>query len=60
VCQRDLEGVVAKHKHATYGVNGPVGWFKILNPDYTQKRGQREMFEGFREGQSLSEPKAPS
>jgi bifunctional non-homologous end joining protein LigD len=48
VCGRDCEGIVAKHKRATYGVQGPAGWFKILNPAYTQKRGRREMFEGFR------------
>jgi hypothetical protein len=45
---RDLEGVVAKHKHATYGVNGAVGWFKILNPEYSQNRRRRGMFENFR------------
>jgi hypothetical protein len=25
-----------------------VTWFKVLNPDYTQKRGRREMFDKFR------------
>jgi bifunctional non-homologous end joining protein LigD len=44
ICQRDCEGIVAKHKLATYG----VGWYKILNPEYSQKRGRREMFDGFR------------
>jgi hypothetical protein len=48
ICQRDCEGVAAKHKRATYGVLGTAGWFKILNPTYTQKRGRREMFESFR------------
>lgn len=53
VCERDCEGIVAKHKRATYG----VGWFKILNPEYTQKRGRREMFDGFRESPLASERK---
>jgi hypothetical protein len=41
-------GIVVKHRQATYGVLGPAGWFKILNPEYTQKRGRRVMFDGFR------------
>jgi ATP-dependent DNA ligase len=48
VCQRDCEGIVAKHKRATYGVMGRAAWFKMLNPSYTQKRRQ-EMLESFRE-----------
>ena len=47
VCQKDLEGVVAKHRDAPY-VTTPATWFKILNPDYSQKRGRQEMFENFR------------
>jgi hypothetical protein len=27
----------------------PGTWFKVLNPDYTQKHGRREMFEGFKQ-----------
>jgi hypothetical protein len=27
-----------------------MSWFKILNPDYSQKRGRKEMFEKFRGG----------
>jgi bifunctional non-homologous end joining protein LigD len=30
VCEQDLEGIVAKLKHGTYG----EGWFKIRNPGY--------------------------
>jgi hypothetical protein len=45
--QRDCEGMVAKHKRGTYAALGPAGWFKVLNPAYTQKRGRQEMFEGF-------------
>jgi ATP-dependent DNA ligase len=48
ICARDLEGIVAKHRLAPYEA-WPVTWFKVLNPEYTQKRGRREMFEGFRE-----------
>ena len=29
-------------------------WFKILNPDYSQARGRREMFERFHEPRSHS------
>ena len=39
--------IVAKHKLAPY-VEKPAMWFKVLNPDYTQKRGRKEMFESFR------------
>jgi hypothetical protein len=28
---------------------GPAGWFKILNPEYTQRRGRAEMVDGFKE-----------
>lgn len=40
VCAQDLEGVVAKHRSGPYGA--PQSWFKVLNPNYTQKRGRRE------------------
>jgi bifunctional non-homologous end joining protein LigD len=48
ICREDLEGVVCKHKLAPYA-SKPQSWFKILNPDYSQKRGRRELFERFRE-----------
>jgi bifunctional non-homologous end joining protein LigD len=48
VCQKDCEGIVAKHKLAPYAAT-PATWFKVLNPVYTQKRGRREMFDKFRE-----------
>jgi ATP-dependent DNA ligase len=47
ICDRDCEGVVAKHRLAPY-TSKPQSWFKVLNPDYTQKRGRREMFDKFR------------
>jgi hypothetical protein len=40
VCARDLEGIVVKHRLGPYEPT-PVTWFKVLNPDYTQKRGRR-------------------
>jgi bifunctional non-homologous end joining protein LigD len=48
VRRNDLEGIVAKHAQAPYS-NRPQSWFKVLNPDYSQKRGRKEMFESFRE-----------
>jgi hypothetical protein len=47
ICQNDLEGIVAKHRLTPY-VAAPATWFKVLNPDYSQKRGRKEMFENFR------------
>jgi hypothetical protein len=48
ICQEDCEGIVGKYRRGTYAAK-PVSWVKVLNPDYTQKRGRKEMFEGFRE-----------
>ena len=48
ICRENLEGIVAKHHLAPY-VTSPPTWFKVLNPDYTQKRGRRELFDAFRE-----------
>jgi bifunctional non-homologous end joining protein LigD len=48
ICACDLEGIVAKHRLGPYEPR-PVTWFKVLNPDYSQKRGRREMFDKFRE-----------
>jgi len=41
ICERDLEGVVAKRRDAPYG----EGWLKIRNPKYTQYEGRRELFD---------------
>jgi hypothetical protein len=54
VCARDLEGIVAKHRLGPYTAT-PQTWFKVLNPDYTQKRGRKEMFERRQQGRTLSE-----
>jgi bifunctional non-homologous end joining protein LigD len=48
VCALDLEGIVAKRKNGSYQSNGTAGPVKIKNPNYTQARGRREMFESFR------------
>ncbi len=36
-CERNLEGIVAKHKDSVYGDG--AGWLKIKNPEYTQAVG---------------------
>jgi len=40
-CEKDLEDIVATHKHAAYGKR----WFKIRNPGYSQYERRRELFE---------------
>jgi ATP-dependent DNA ligase len=44
ICEFDLEGIVAKR------LNDPcepecTKWWKILNPNYSQKEGRAELFE---------------
>jgi bifunctional non-homologous end joining protein LigD len=46
VCERNLEGIVAKRKTGVYAEHG---WLKIKNPRYTQSEGRHEMFEAFHE-----------
>ncbi len=43
VCAMDLEGVVCKRLEDHYGPN--VRWWKVPNPDYSQKEGRAELFE---------------
>src|SRR5262249_34276153 len=43
VCRLDLEGIVAKRLEDSYVPR--TKWFKILNPDYSQKVGRVELFE---------------
>jgi bifunctional non-homologous end joining protein LigD len=46
VCERDLEGVVAKHSLSRYTVeDGNPGWVKIRNRRYSQMVGRDELFE---------------
>jgi len=47
ICEMDLEGIVCKHKLTPY-VSRPQVWFKVVNPNYSQHRARREMFEKFR------------
>lgn len=45
VCRLDCEGIVAKPLDSPYAlVRGRSPWLKVLNPDYSQKRGRVEMF----------------
>jgi bifunctional non-homologous end joining protein LigD len=48
ICQQDSEGIVGKYRRGTYTA-APTSWVKILNPNYSQKRERREMFQNFRE-----------
>jgi ATP-dependent DNA ligase len=45
VCERDLEGIVAKWKHAPYNPAAlPLSWLKVKNPQYSQGRDRHELF----------------
>jgi bifunctional non-homologous end joining protein LigD len=46
VCQRNLEGIVAKRKNGTY--TAVSGWLKIKNPNYTQSEDRHELFDAFK------------
>jgi hypothetical protein len=46
VCERNLEGIVAKRKTGTYSTVS--GWLKIKNPNYTQSQQRQELFESFK------------
>src|SRR5205823_13968896 len=55
VCELDLEGVVAKHKHAPYVTEREQStWFKILNRAYSQKAGREELFERDRSSEPVA------
>jgi ATP-dependent DNA ligase len=46
VCKMDLEGIVAKHKHAPYVTEREQStWYKIRNPNYSQWAGREQLFE---------------
>ena len=46
VCDKDLEGIVAKQKSGPYVTNREsTTWFKVLNPEYSQREGREELFE---------------
>jgi len=42
ICERDLEGIVAKRKLSIYKPGGN-GWLKIKNKAYTQAEGRQEL-----------------
>jgi bifunctional non-homologous end joining protein LigD len=42
VCERDLEGIVAKRKDGLY-MPEDRGWLKIKNPEYSQAEGRHEL-----------------
>jgi bifunctional non-homologous end joining protein LigD len=44
VCDRDLEGIVAKRKDGLYTPE-ETSWVKIKNPAYSQAEGREELFE---------------
>src|SRR5262249_6039643 len=44
VCERDLEGIVAKRRDGTYDP-ATTTWIKVKNRDYTQARDRHELFE---------------
>jgi len=46
VCEKDLEGIVAKEKFAPY--QPETRWLKIRNQSYSQWAGREELFEGER------------
>ncbi len=57
VCQRNLEGVVAKRKTGTYSTIS--GWLKIKNPNYTQSERRHELFESFKTKSTSSQRNLP-
>jgi bifunctional non-homologous end joining protein LigD len=45
-CERDLEGIVGKWRHGSYGSDPTkTSWVKIKNPTYSQAEGRHELFE---------------
>jgi len=52
VCQRDLEGVVAKRKFDAYLPS--ASWLKIRNRKYSQWVGREELFERERHKEPVS------
>ena len=49
VCERNLEGMVAKRRTGAYAEHG---WLKIKNAKYTQAEGRHDKFTAFRERSS--------
>jgi ATP-dependent DNA ligase len=47
ICERDLEGVVAKRRDDSYF--STTRWLKVMNPMYAQYEGRHDMFTAFHE-----------
>jgi bifunctional non-homologous end joining protein LigD len=45
ICEKNLEGIVAKHRESSYDAS--ARWIKIKNPAYTQSERRNELFESF-------------
>jgi bifunctional non-homologous end joining protein LigD len=43
ICERNLEGIAAKHRESPYSKSAK--WIKIKNPNYTQSEGRHELFD---------------
>jgi len=43
ICEKNLEGIVAKHRTSAYSKSAK--WIKIKNPAYSQTEGREELFE---------------
>lgn len=55
ICERDLEGMVAKQKHAPYVADREQStWFKILNREYSQKEGREKLFDRERNAEPVA------
>ena len=55
VCKLDLEGIVAKHKASPYVTEREHStWFKILNREYSQKKGPEELFDRERHNEPVA------
>jgi ATP-dependent DNA ligase len=56
ICRLDLEGIVAKQKHAPYVTDREQSpWYKIRNPRYSQWAGREELFDRERSREPVAE-----
>jgi bifunctional non-homologous end joining protein LigD len=53
MCTNDLEGIVAKRLTDPY--DSRIRWLKIKNPDYSQKEGRGDLFNGPRQRTARTE-----
>jgi bifunctional non-homologous end joining protein LigD len=47
MCERDMEGIVAKPRYSQYlsGAGSGTTWVKVKNPAYSKAKGRAELFE---------------